>query len=132
MKKHILINKLWIYSYPFRMIWYYIEVYFSIILSKLGFKKDKTVIPEGHYCYTWDDEREKNQPHINGGFWVKTCKYYRNLKRYKAACTYVGYIGWDACLGDQCKICGENYGDDRDPIIIEREDKITKIINRKK
>ena len=82
------------------------------------------------YCYVFDEEREKREPHTNVGYWIKPCKYYRSMKRYKAGCTYVGYIGWDDCLGDQCKICGENYGDDRDPIIIQRESKIGKILKR--
>lgn len=119
------------YTYYLRVYWYYIEVYFSKFKNLLKIKKDKTIIPEGMYCYTLDEERQKIEPCLNG-YWIKPCKYYRSMKGNYAGCTYVGYIGWDICLGDQCKICGENYGDERDPIIIERENKIKKILNRKK
>jgi hypothetical protein len=30
-------------------------------------------------------------------------------------CTYLGFIGWDPLLGDQCKMCSENlHLDDED------------------
>lgn len=132
MTKYSLEDKIWIYTYPIRVLWYYIEVYFSKFQKLLGIKKDKSVIPEGMYCYVLDEEREKREPHINGGYWIKPCKYYRSMKGHKAGCTYVAFIGWDACLGDQCKLCSENYGDERDPIIVEREKKIENIINRGK
>ena len=42
------------------------------------------------------------------GYHIKPCKYYRYIdKKGNRACTYTGFIGFDACLYDQCKICGE-------------------------
>lgn len=123
---------LWDIWYYIRLPWYFIEVKYTRIERYFGKRKDKSVIPEGMYCYTWDEEREIRQPHNNGGFWIKSCKYYRSMKgQCDAGCTYVGFMGFDPCLGDQCKICGQNYGDDRDPLIIEREEKIEKITKRR-
>ena len=34
------------------------------------------------------------------------------MKGHNAGCIYVGFIGFDSCLGDQCKICGVNIGYD--------------------
>ena len=84
----------------------YVEVAYARILCLLRINKSTSPIPEGLYCYVWDEEKNKKEP-ING-YWTKPCKYYRSLKRQCfAGCTYVGFIGWDVCLGDQCKICGE-------------------------
>ena len=47
-----------------------------------------------------------NQKEPINGYWIKPCKYYRSMKGHSAACTYVGFIGFNPCLGDQCKICG--------------------------
>lgn len=59
------------------------------------------------YCYEYDEERNTKEPINDGGYWVKTCKYYRSTPKTKGvACTYVGYMGFDPCLYDQCKICG--------------------------
>lgn len=121
-----------IYYHLIRLPRYYVEVYFTKFQRFFGIRKDTSVIPEGMYCYEWDEEKEKRAPHPNG-FWIKPCKYYRSMKRQlDGCCTYVGFIGFDPCLGDQCKICGQNYGDERDPLIIEREKKIEKIISKDK
>ena len=94
-------------KYRLRIIWNYIEVGFTHLCLFFNIKKDKTVIPKGHYCYIWDDERNKKEPH--SGYWVIPCRYYRSMKgQCEAGCTYVGFIGFDVGLGDQCKICGEN------------------------
>lgn len=90
----------------------YVSVFFEILYSRacifLKINKDATVIPEGHYCYVIDEEKNKLEP--IDGYWIKTCKYYRSIGNGYAGCTYCGYIGWDICLSDQCKMCGENYG----------------------
>ena len=79
-------------------------------MRMFGIRKDSSVIPIGHYCYTIDEKKNISQP--IDGYWIKTCKYYRSMKRQcDAGCTYVGFIGFDPCLGDQCKICGQNYND---------------------
>jgi len=91
-----------------RFLVVYVEVAYARILCLLRINKSTSPIPEGHYCYVYDEERNKKEPLKNGGYWIKPCKYYRILKgQLRAGCTYVGFIGWDVCLGDQCKICGE-------------------------
>ena len=120
-------NIFWNIWYYIRLSWYFIEIIFTKIQLFFGYRKDKSYIPVGHYCYEWDEERNKKEP--TNGYWILSCKYYRSMKGHYAGCTYVGFIGFDSCLGDQCKVCGENY-DDRDPIIIERENKIEKLLNR--
>ena len=90
---------------------YWIECKYAEFLRIFKIRKDKSVIPIGHYCYTIDEEKNETNP-ING-YWIKTCKYYRSMKNQSdAGCTYTGFIGFDPCLGDQCKICGENYGNE--------------------
>lgn len=96
--------KLWI-----KLLWYYIETRFTKVLNFFGVKKDISLIPDGLYCYTFDYEKNKNEPCKDGGYWIKTCKYYRSTSETKGiACTYEGYYGFDLCLYDQCKICGVN------------------------
>lgn len=91
-----------------RLIWYYTETRYAKLLRMLGVKRNASVIPGGLYCYVPDDERNKKEP-LENGYWVKRCKYYRGTpKTGGIACTYIGYYGFDPCLYDQCKICGEN------------------------
>lgn len=87
-----------------RTIWCYIEVLYAKSLVLIGIKKTTSVIPNGPYCYTWLD-----RPDGSLGGKVKVCKYFRHAGE-DSACTYVGFIGWDSCLSDQCKICGVNEG----------------------
>jgi hypothetical protein len=116
-------------KYRIIIIWYYIEVGWSKFTSWLGFKKDTFVIPRGFYCYVFDNEKNIKEPHKNGGYWIKSCPYYRSMKgQCNAGCTYIGFIGFDPCLGDQCKICGINEEDE----IELRKQKIQKISKRLK
>jgi hypothetical protein len=90
-----------------KVVWYYIEILYSKILRLLHIKRDTSVIPKGMYCYVIDRERNIKEPF--DGYWIKKCKYYRSLEgELCAGCTYVGVIGWDLLLGDQCKICDVN------------------------
>lgn len=98
--------------YFLRVIGYWIEVQWSNLQRFFGKTKDTSVIPKGPYCYVPDDEKNEKEP--IDGTWIKTCMYYRSMKDYSAACTYVGFIGFDFCLGDQCKICGQNRGYDEE------------------
>lgn len=92
-----------------KLFQYYVEAKFYKILNRFGLKRDTTVIPCGSYCYSLDNELNANEPCGDGGYWIKTCKYYRSTAKTKGiACTYIGYFGFDPCLYDQCKICGEN------------------------
>jgi hypothetical protein len=74
---------------------------------------DISVIPEGVYCYKFDGTKGLTP---EGSTWlgIKSCPYYKPIKGQYVACIYVGFIGWDACLSDQCKICGENEGFDNE------------------
>jgi len=92
--------------YRVKILCYYIEVLFSKLLHLFGVWYDVSIIPIGHYCYVPDNERNKEEPF--DGYWISPCKYYRGMKGSGAACVYVGFIGFDICLGDQCKICGQN------------------------
>lgn len=87
--------------------WYYIEIFFWKTIVALGGTRDTDGIPDNTiYCYKWDEERNKNEP--TNGYWIKPCKHYRSFNgQIKAGCTYVGFVGDDPLLGDQCKICGE-------------------------
>ena len=91
---------------------YWIEVQYT----KIGIKKSSEPIPEGMYCYRHDGRRGVNKKGIPW-YGIKTCKYYRSMRGSNAGCTYVGFIGFEPCLGDQCKICGEKEDFDE-----ERED----------
>lgn len=98
-------------KYKIKIWWYHIEVLFTKIQRLFNIRKDSSVIPVGYYCYVNDEEKNKAEP--IDGIWIKPCKYYRKMRRQlDAGCTYVGLIGFDACLGDQCKICGENEDDE--------------------
>lgn len=97
-----------------RLLWYWFETRYAKLLRLFGVVRSTDCIPDGMYCYEYDEERNAKEP--TDGYWIKTCKYYRSTPKTKGvACTYVGYMGFDPCLYDQCKICGvkdsfENYG----------------------
>jgi hypothetical protein len=85
----------------------------SIIYVRI-FKKeyDKSIIPEGQYCYTPDFEKNESEPDSmkNNGFtyYTKPCLYYRTLGNRYNGCQYLGIITDDLTFDDQCKICCEN------------------------
>lgn len=93
-------------KYKIKLLWYYVEIGYAKLLHLFNVSRSTSPIPRGQYCYVWDDERNKKEP--IDGYWIKPCKYYRSMKGHSAACTYVGFIGFSPCLGDQCKICGVN------------------------
>jgi hypothetical protein len=93
----------------FKLLWYYIETRYVKLLHIFGINRDASIIPKGQYCYVWDNERNINEPCTNDGYCIKPCKYYRSTKKTRGiACTYIGFFGFDICLYDQCKFCGEN------------------------
>ena len=100
-------------KHKLRLLWYYAETRYVKLLRIFGVRRSTSVIPKGQYCYVWDEERNTKEPCSDGGYWIKTCKYYRSTtKTGGVACTYTGYYGFDPCLYDQCKICGVNNGID--------------------
>ncbi len=97
------------------LVWYYVEVLFSRILNFLNIKRSEDCIPKGMYCYEYDKERNEKEPCNDGGYWIKTCKYYRSTPETGGiACTYVGFFGFEPSLYDQCKICSvkNNFKDE--------------------
>lgn len=96
-----------------KLIRYFVAAKFIRMCRAVGIKQDTSVIPSGMYCYVPDKERNANEPTDSFSYWIKPCKYYRSTPSSGGvACMYVGYFGFDPCLYDQCKLCGENYGDD--------------------
>lgn len=89
----------------------------------LGFKKNLKKIPYGLYCYKFNGKIGKTE---EGLPWYGTdvCPYYRSSKSGNVGCTYVGFYGWDPCLDDQCKICGERYDEPG------RREKVEKIVKK--
>lgn len=95
-------------KHKLRLLWYYAETRYVKLLRIFGVRRSAFVIPKGQYCYVLDEERNTKEPCSDGGYWIKTCKYYRSIpKTGGVACTYTGFFGFDCCLYDQCKICGE-------------------------
>ncbi len=90
-----------------RLLWYWLETRYAKLLRLFGVVRSTNCIPHGMYCYEYDEERNTKEPSNDGSYWINTCKYYRSTPKTKGvACTYVGYMGFDPCLYDQCKICG--------------------------
>lgn len=88
----------------FKTIYVYLEVGYTNFLRLLKIRKSIKPIPKNTlYCYEFDTERNKKEP--IDGYWIKPCKYHRYLDKGNSGCTYVGFVGFDVCLSDKCKIC---------------------------
>lgn len=94
-----------------RLLWYWLEVQYARLLNSLGVPRSTDEIPNGMYCYEYDEERNVKEPQKDG-YWIKKCRYYRSDDSGGKACTYVGFIGFDPCLHDSCKICDVKYNFD--------------------
>lgn len=83
------------------------------LLFIFGIRRSTSPIPVGMYCYATDDEKNyANDDSLNnhgGVYYIKPCKYYKNLGRRFNGCSYLGIITDDIVFDDQCKICSENY-----------------------
>lgn len=98
-------------KYLIKTTWYYIEIGWAKLLLLFNIRRSTSPIPKNTpYCYIMDGEKNIKRP--IDGYWIIPCKYYRHMKGHNAGCIYVGFIGFDSCLGDQCKICGVNIGYD--------------------
>lgn len=87
------------------LLWYWVEIQYAKILNKFCIVRSIDCIPNGMYCYEYDEERNSKEP--TNGYYIKPCKYYRSTTETGGiACTYLGYMGFDPCLYDSCKICG--------------------------
>ena len=85
----------------------------SVILSKIrlliGLKYDKSVIPEGLFCYEYDSK--KNEVLIDewdNGFYVKVCPYHIKISNNCYCCLYEGKICKDKEFIEKNKICSIN------------------------
>ena len=67
-------------------------------------KNRKKWIPKGEYCYTI--EKLVKAPDGSTYLQIKRCPFYRFEENGIVVCKYMGFRGYDACLGDQVKICG--------------------------
>jgi len=98
MKLHLLTN--------IKLLWYWVEIKYVKLVRIFGIIPSTDCIPKGMYCYEHDKERSIKEPLKDGEYWIKICKYHRSTQKTKGiACTYIGYMGFDPSLYDQCKIC---------------------------
>jgi hypothetical protein len=88
-----------------------INVLWWKFLFLFGVKRSASPIPIGMYCYTPDIEKNEKRENFST-YYIKPCKYYKKLGREYNGCSYLGIITDDMTFDDQCKMCGENYGDD--------------------
>ena len=79
-------------------------------------ERNLDVIPSGMYCYEWKD----GDIDENGEPRKSTCPYWELREDHEEQdngyCHFLGEGDWDvdglSLLWDQCKECGENWGDD--------------------
>lgn len=92
------------------LFWFknFVSIMFSKFLFLFGFKHDSSVIPEGPYCYSPDDGKNKN-PESPFTYYTIPCKYYKTLGRKYNGCKYLGIITDDFLFDDQCKMCDINH-----------------------
>ena len=89
------------------LIWYWVEVKYAQLLCLFGVRRSTKPIPKGVYCYEYTGHQWTNTKGetINE---TRCCPYFRWTKTTKGvACIYSPFYGFDFCLYDQCKICGE-------------------------
>jgi hypothetical protein len=94
-------------------------LWFRFLRKTFNYYQDTSVIPTGDYCYNFDDERNKTntQP---GSHYIKNCPYYKHMyDGINTGCSYLGFVGFEPCLWDQCKMCSENIESDEEEIDVE-------------
>ena len=83
-------------------------------LQKKTITKKDLIPKDTLYCYTPDEERNKNRDSWKYNY-IKLCPYYVFWKGYMRGCLHLkGYYTNDPTFADQCKSCGENYTDFED------------------
>lgn len=94
----------------------YYKNFFSLIISKIviffGYKYDESVIPNGSYCYTPDNEKNNNKDINIYTYYTIPCKYYKEINREWNGCKFCGIITDDYVFDDKCKICEINDKDE--------------------
>ena len=85
----------------------------KIISSKIrvltGFKYDKSIIPEGLFCYEYDVKKNKVLiDEWDNGFYVKDCPYHVKVSNNYDCCLYEGKISKDKEFKNKNKICNIN------------------------
>ena len=88
-------------------------IYWTRVLTWFGYWKSTEPIPLGVYCYKPDNEKntKTNDFMTKGIYYTIPCKYYKIISKKRRGCSYLGFITDDPVFLDQCKECGENYGD---------------------
>ena len=85
-----------------------ITILISKVRLKFGFSFDETKIPEGLYCYS---PKKFPSKETNWVYEITPCKYFKPITKSYNGCQFLGVITEDPFFDDQCKICGENYGE---------------------
>jgi hypothetical protein len=78
---------------------------------------DKNLIPKGDYCYTIDKILWDIDPTVMPSIKTKLCPYWKfmDIRTQEPYCSFCDMekIEYDTLLlGDQCKVCGINIGDE--------------------
>jgi hypothetical protein len=98
-------------TYYFHWLGNLINMLWWKLLILFGVRRSALLIPEGMYCYSPDVGKNKAKKDFST-YYVNPCKYYKTLGRRYNGCSYLGIITDDMIFDDQCKMCGENYGDE--------------------
>jgi len=100
-----------------KCIFRFLECVLFAILVRCGLRRNVKYIPESPYCYLPDIGRNNNKSKDDWSYYIIPCKYYKYISQRLRGCTYLGYMGEDLLLSDQCKICGEKDGMEYDETI---------------
>lgn len=85
-----------------------LSIIYSKTIVKFGYKYDKSIIPDGPYCYLPDFEKNENKDENDHKYYIKTCQYYKWINSEWRGCKYLGMITDDDVFADKCKMCNEN------------------------
>lgn len=86
----------------------------KLIISKflllVGFRYDKSAIPEGIYCYEYDAKKtEALVDEWDNGFYIKPCPYHLKVSDSCYCCLYEGKLNKDdKFIKEKNKICNIN------------------------
>lgn len=85
----------------------------KVVLSKIrlliGIKYDKTVIPNGEYCYEYNSKKTADlTDEWDNVFYAKLCPYHIQISDKYSCCLYKSKISSDKNFKDKNKICNIN------------------------
>jgi hypothetical protein len=98
------------------MLQNYLEMFWSILKVRLGFRYSEEPIPSGLYCYELTEKLPDGL-----GWKIKTCPYYTPLKEGSNGCKFTGIITDDLVFDDSCKICGVKTPNYDEPLLNDAE-----------